>query len=210
MKCSDCSKEIQPIVVVDIDGTLAMHHEDITRFCSRYYDKAPPTFPYDGGESFADYLEITLDEYRAMKLAYRQGGNKRFVKPYPGAADFMKSLWLTVPSPEIWVATTRPYQRLDNIDPDTREWLRRNDMKVDGLLYGDDKYEQLVETVDPARIVAVFEDLDEQMVYGTKLALPMFQIWRPHNETIRWFGGSLDEAFVYARNRIMEWSLDHE
>lgn len=208
MKCSDCSKVVRPIVVVDIDGTLAMHHEDITRFCSRYYDKAPPTFPYDGSESFADYLGLPIDEYRAMKLAYRQGGNKRFVKPYPGAADFMKGLWTI--GVEIWVATTRPYQRLDNIDPDTREWLRRNDMKIDGLLYGDDKYDQLVETVDPVRIVAVFEDLDEQMLIGTKLLLPMFQVYRPHNEAIRWFGGSLDEAFCYARDRQTDWNIAHE
>lgn len=208
MKCSDCSKDVRPIVAVDIDGTLAMHHEDITRFCSRYYAKAPPTFPYDGGESFADYLELTIDEYRALKLAYRQGGNKRFVKPYPGALDFMTSLHIL--GAEIWVATTRPYQRLDNIDPDTREWLRRNEIEIDGLLYGDDKYQQLIETVDAERIIAVFEDLDEQMVIGSKLLLPMFQVYRPHNETSRWFGGDLGDAWLFARDRFTDWTIDHE
>jgi len=206
MLCSNCSHILRPIVVSDIDGTLSQYHEDITRFSSRYFDKAPPTFAYDGFGPFRDYLELTQAEHRAMKLAYRQGGNKRFVKPYPNAREVLSGIRSY--GVEIWVATTRPWQRLDNVDPDTREWLRRNGIEIDGLLYGDDKYEQLIETVDKDRIVACFEDLPQQMSFGSLLDLPMYQIYRPHNETTsaRWQpGGSLPEAGRWALERLDVW-----
>ena len=109
---------------------------------------------------------------------------------------------------EIWLATTRPWQRLDNVDPDTREWLRRNGIEIDGLLYGDDKYQQLIETVEQERIVACFEDLPEQMGIGDRLGLPMYQIYRPHNETAaaRYSnGGGLPEAGRWALERLDVW-----
>src|SRR4051812_39188156 len=82
MKCSDCSKRVKPIVVSDIDGTLSMYHEAITSFSARYFGTDAPRDPYYGDEPFRDYLGLTQEQHRAMKLAYRQGGNKRFVTPW--------------------------------------------------------------------------------------------------------------------------------
>lgn len=211
MKCSDCSRHVRPIVVSDIDGTLAMYHEDVAHFSACYFDMPVPVMPYIGGTPFRDYLGLSQEEHRAMKLAYRQGGRKRFVGIYPGAADFMADLrGLGV---EIWVATTRPYNRLDNIDPDTVEWLRRHDIKVDGLLYGEDKYSQLINTVDASRIVACFEDLSIQMEKGDELGLPMFQIYRDHNShsAERWSrcGGAMREGFEFARDGVHNWEAQH-
>lgn len=204
MLCSRCSLKIKPIVVSDIDGVLAKYHESVTAFNALYHNTPAPFMPYTGDEPFRDYLGLTKEQHRAMKLAYRQGGNKRFVPMYPGADDLINDIRFL--GAEIWVATTRPFQRLDNIDPDTVEWLQRNGIRVDGILSGEDKYEQLVNTVEKSRIVACFEDLPEQISMGLALELPMFHVYRDHNQATRFApGGNLRQAFVYARNAIVEW-----
>jgi hypothetical protein len=59
---------------------------------------------------------------------------------------------------EVWLTTTRPHDRFDRIDPDTREWLRRHNIEFDGLLYSEAKIEELAERVSPERVVAVLDD----------------------------------------------------
>jgi len=195
-------------VVSDIDGVLAKYHESVTAFNALYHGTTAPFMPYTGDQPFRDYLGLTKEQHRAMKLAYRQGGNKRFVPMYPGADDLINDMRML--DAEIWVATTRPFQRLDNIDPDTVEWLSRNGIRVDGILSGEDKYEQLVMTVDSSRIVACFEDLPEQMSIGLELGLPMFQVYRDHNQATRFMpGGNLRQAWVFARDAIAKWEDDH-
>ena len=71
---------------------------------------------------------------------------------YDDAVQFMQQL--AAHGVEVWIATTRPWMRLDNIDPDTREWLARNEIPWDYMIYGEDKYEQLLERVDRERVLA--------------------------------------------------------
>ena len=93
------------------------------------------------------FMGVTLRDYRECKLAYRQGGLKRFMPCYPGASELATALRRR--GAEVWICTTRPYLRLDSIDPDTREWLRRNKIKYDAILYGDDKYRELKRQAGP-------------------------------------------------------------
>lgn len=211
MKCTECNKEIKPVIGVDIDGTLAQYHETVTMFSSRYFDRPHPDELYDGNGPFREYLGLTQAEHRAMKLAFRQGGNKRMMPPYPYVDDFFNDIRYL--GAEVWVATTRPWQRLDNVDPDTQEWLRRCGIEIDGLLYGDDKYEQLILAVGIERIVGVFDDLPDQIDHARVLGLPAYQIWRPHNSfssTRRVPGGNLSEAPRWVARRIDEWTSRYE
>lgn len=181
MLCSECSRPVKPVVAVDIDGTLGNYHQAFTDFAERYVGRVLP-YDYDGVGNFEDFLGLTQVEYRAAKLAYRQGGSKRWMEPYPYAAMFVNELRRA--GAEVYIATTRPWQRLDNIDPDTQEWLRRNQMEVDGLLFGDDKYDQLVSIVEKERIIAVVDDLPEQFDHAVSLGLPAFQVERQHNSGV--------------------------
>jgi uncharacterized HAD superfamily protein len=212
MKCSHCSREVRPVVAVDIDGTLAKYHETVREFSQMYFDyRLPHSEDYDGSVDFEVYLGLSQAEYRAMKLAFRQGGNKRFLPAYPRASSLVDEMRHA--GAEIWVATTRPWDRLDNVDPDTREWLRRNEIVIDGLLYGEDKYHQLVEAVERERIVAVFDDLAKQIDVARDLGLPAFQVHRPHNSAIserRSPGGSLPGATSWGRQQIDEWRKNHD
>jgi len=178
MLCSRCSEVVRPIVAVDIDGTLGDYHSHFLDFAGEYLgchigsEFSGTFFKAMADESscfsetpFKDWFrtETLIEEatWKDLKLAYRQGARKRTMPVYPDAAlltDMIRSA-----GAELWLTTTRPYLRLDNVDPDTRVWLERAKIEYDGLLYDEDKYRKLAEMIDPDRVVAVIDDLPEQL-----------------------------------------------
>jgi hypothetical protein len=166
VKCSDCGKDIRPVVAVDIDGTLADYHGHFIKFARNYLQRFPMGLrEYDGTEKFRDWFcreyQARLDQWYDIKLAYRQGGMKRSQPVIGEAVRFVRNL--RAYGAEVWLTTTRPYLRLDNIDPDTRFWLQSNGIQYDGLLYDEDKYVRLFANVgDLTRVVAIVDDLAEQ------------------------------------------------
>lgn len=168
MNCSKCSEVVKPVVAIDIDGTLGDYHGHFLWFAGMYLgvDITHHTrWAYSGNEPFSMWFvrafDTSLDEYRQIKLAYRQAGMKRSMPIFDGARALC---WAVRDAgAELWVTTTRPYLSLDNIVPDTVEWLKRHEIEYDGMLFDADKYEQLAKRVDPARVVAVLDDLHEQL-----------------------------------------------
>jgi hypothetical protein len=96
--------------------------------------------------------------FRDIKLAYRSGAQKRTMPVYAGASGLVAA---TREVAEVYITTTRPYMRLDNIDPDTRAWLDRHNITYDALLYDEEKCRRLARIVDSERVVAVLDDLAE-------------------------------------------------
>lgn len=210
MKCSHCGKSVVPIVVLDLDGTLADYHSEFTSYCEHYFGRSM-AWGWTGVGNFEDFLGLDRAQYREAKLAYRQGGNKRWMETYVGVNELVESI-RSGPPIELWIATTRPWQRLDNIDPDTVEWLRRNQIRIDGLLYGENKYTRLIDTVDQRRVVACLEDLAEQYDKARALGLPVFQIERLHNSgpgLSRVPRGNLQAAQEWISDRIERWYKEH-
>ena len=209
MRCSSCSNDLKPVVAFDIDGVLGDYHSHFTDFCMKYWlHTSLGPQPYDGSMEFEQWLGLNKIEYREAKLAYRQGGTKRWMPRFPEAHAAVKKI--RNDGAEVWIATTRPWQRLDNIDPDTREWLRRARIEFDGLLYGDDKYSQLSDAVDQERIVAVVDDLAYQCRLAQKLGLHAYQVHRPHNLEDRYYpGGELEDITKAIQVRIEMWKEQH-
>lgn len=179
MRCSECSRRVRPIVAIDLDGTLGDYHGHLQRFAEEYWGVDLAGNVYAGDQAHRDYyasLGFPFREFREMKLAYRQGGQKRTMPVFAGAAELVN--YLRAAGAEVWLTTTRPYLRLDGVDPDTREWLRRNGIEYDGLLYDEDKYRVLAEHVDPERVVAVLDDLPEQILVAAEAFGPMIPIWK--------------------------------
>jgi hypothetical protein len=130
-------------------------------------------------------LGLTQAEYREAKLAYRQGGYKRIAPLQPGAIMFMTELQML--GCEVWITTTRPWSRLDNVDPDTKFWLQRHGIMYDHLLFDDHKYQKLSTIVDPTRVWAVVDDLPD-MCEEAETYLPsalVLMVERPHNYDTR-------------------------
>jgi hypothetical protein len=177
-----------PVVALDIDGTLGDYHGHFLKFAEGYIGKPMPNpKQINPGMPLYRHMQVSRATYRAAKLAYRQGGLKRSMPAYNGAALLTRSV--RAAGAEVWLCTTRPYLRLDNIDPDTREWLRRNKIQYDAVLFGDNKrsnkYRELVRQVGIDRVVAVADDLPEQIERAQKLCIEdLFIMDQPYNQHI--------------------------
>jgi hypothetical protein len=80
------------------------------------------------------------------------------------------------------VCTTRPYLHLDNIEPDTVEWLRRNRIPYDALLMGEHKYRDLRRQYGE-QVAAVLDDDPGLLSQAKALSppVPALLMLRPHN-----------------------------
>lgn len=174
----------RPVVSVDIDGTLADYHQWFLRFAAEYLGREmPDPTEINPGLPLWKHMRISRRVYRETKLAYRQGGLKRSMPCLPGAGEVLRRIRRQA---EVWICTTRPYLRLDNIDPDTREWLRRNKIPYDALLFdptdSDRKYDELVRQAGD-RVACVVEDLPEQAIIAGVLGLhPILLRDQPYNQ----------------------------
>lgn len=186
----------KPIVAMDIDGTMADYHDWFLWFAGIYLDREMPhKRDINPGRPLHQHMGISKALYREVKMAYRQGGMKRSMPVLPGSQELAEHVrrprtWQGRLGRglgcELWVCTTRPYLRLDNIDPDTREWLRRNDIKYDALLFdplgGDNKYRELVRQAG-SRVVAAVEDLPDQAVRAVRAGVPYVLLRdQPYNQ----------------------------
>jgi hypothetical protein len=164
MKCTECNRTLKPVVALDIDGTMGMYHEHFLFFASGYLNQQIKDH-YVGNQPFKEWFctnyNCTVDVWHDIKLAYRQGGMKRTMPVYTDARTLAESV--RAAGAELWVTTTRPYIRHDNIDPDTREWLRRNRIHYDYMIYDGQKYRKLDKLVGAERVCAVLDDLVEEI-----------------------------------------------
>lgn len=220
MKCTNCQAVIRPVVSVDIDGTLGDFHGHFLQFAAAYLQLHPNHWrdqPYRGRESFREWFCRTTRQdsntWHDIKLAYRQGAQKRSMPAYPGATTMMRML--RAAGAEIWICTTRPYNRLDNIDPDTRFWLAHHGIPYDGMIFDERKYWQLAEIVNPLRVMACVDDLDEQLKEANRIFGPGAGIQHANGYNVldRWTGGR-DEDLVNIANRIIRrieiWREENE
>lgn len=186
------------VVGIDIDGTLGQYHEHFLRFARAWlgsgeYWPGPPSLrsvrsptgqlvpwaddTYDGSCKLYEYMGISKARYRQCKLAYRRGGLKRSMPVYPGARELLTALrrraWVVV-------CTTRPYLHLDNIEPDTTEWLRRNRLPYDAMLMGEHKYRDLKRQYG-SMAVAVLDDDPALLQQADSLGMYALLMARTHN-----------------------------
>lgn len=211
MKCTDCHRQIRPVVALDLDNTLCDYTGSFLTFAEGWLGVTGTgwALTYDGSVTLAMHMGVSQDTYRAIKLAYRQGGMKRTQPAFDGAEGIVRRCQAL--GAEVWITTTRPYNRFDSTDPDTREWLRRHSMMYDGLIYDDDKYGMLLSIVGPERVVAVVDDLDTMYDRAADIGLNPIMIARRYNRAVRRpiSVSSLAEATDVVSNRIQEWRVQH-
>lgn len=177
---------LAPVLALDIDGTLADYYEH-TRWFAELYLQRPVEIHWEFSDTmeFSEALGLGKEEYRQIKLAYRQGGMKRSIPTLGGRPEGFIRYLREQYGVQVWIATTRPWQRLDNIDPDTQFWLNRNCGRVDGVIYGEDKYLDLIDIVGKERIIGIVDDLPENIVAAQSLGLQAMIRAGGHNEIFR-------------------------
>src|SRR4051812_12198518 len=214
MRCSDCSHEIWPIVAIDIDGTLADYHEHFINFAVAWlgdeYHKPRGGLAYDGTEPhrewFTRVMGVDATTFRAIKLAFRQGGMKRTMPIYRESAETINAIREL--GAEVWLTTTRPWERFDRVDPDTRHWLSQHGIEFDGLIYDDAKMQALADRVDPERVVAIVDDLYEVLEDAEDIFPNAMTILRKtiHNRGARWrHEGYMGSILRWVDESITSW-----
>lgn len=168
----------RPVFGLDIDGTLGDYYGHFFRFAEGWLGK-PVDPDYDGRLPMYRHLGVGKQTYRQCKLSYRMGGLKRSMPALPWAADLTRTLrsW----GADVWVCTSRPYLSHDNIDSDTRHWLRRNRFACQGIIWGEHKYRELARTAGRNRVVAVLDDLPEMCEQAASLGVWPVLALRDHN-----------------------------
>lgn len=210
--CTDCNRPVKPVVAWDIDGTMADYHGHLIRFIEDYYNLGfgeATVSAYQGGVDLATFLGLSKEQYRQAKLAYRQGGMKRTQPIMDGAADSVRLLRAL--GCETWITTTRPYNRFDSTDPDTRHWLERHRIPYDHLLYDDDKYSVLLDIVGPGRIIGVVDDLADNYDRADELGLHPILRKTTYNRAIQrpTEAATLRQAALMLVDRTEKWSTAH-
>lgn len=205
----------KPIVAVDIDGTLGDFHGNFLKFAALYFgrDDFPLPVETNPGLPLWEWMGIEQRDYREAKLAYRQGGWKRWMPVYNWAAELTWSIQDA--GAEVWICTTRPYLRLDNVDPDTREWLWRNEIHYDAVIFDrvDEKGSKYAELARQAedRVCSVIDDLPEMIEQvesaGLRFSTMMLRD-QPYNRHLNWQRRvtSLDSAWRrFISKDIIRW-----
>lgn len=217
MRCTSCSQPVKPVVALDVDGTMGKYHDTFLHFLYQWAGlsvlELAALKKYAGACEFSDWIHqvcgITKEQYQQAKLAFRAGGFKRWMPAF----DDLEQLVFTLRNEdaEVWVTTTRPWMRMDNIDPDTREWLRRNRVHYDHLLFDEDKYAVLKDRVDPARIVMILEDQHDQFDRAVELSLPVVLRQSSYNQDVLRTPAcaTLAQAAVIADQQIKRWRSNH-
>jgi len=201
---------LAPVVALDIDGTLADYYEHFRWFAELYLQRPVEVkWEFAEGGEFSEALNLDKTTYRQIKLAYRQGGMKRSIPPFKGIRDMVTGIREKA-GVQVWIATTRPWQRLDNIDPDTQFWLQHNVGRVDGVIYGEDKYLDLRDIVGVDRIVGVVDDLPENVIAAQSLGIPAILRAGGHNEAFRKVRTGVPVADSTLEMGIQLWDLIEE
>ena len=213
MRCSVCSDPVRPVVAIDIDGTLGDWHLHFQVFAEQWLGHTLTEYVvYDGSEPFREWFTraygVDVTTFREIKLAFRQSGLKRTM---PAHRDAKQAVARLRKHAEVWLTTTRPYNRYDRIDPDTVEWLRRNGIGHDGLLYDEDKIKALCERVNKDRVVAVLDD-EVDVLLGVPPGPTPILYCTVYNRKNTWVGASVS-TMAMAQNMInkllVEWERKH-
>jgi phosphoserine phosphatase len=201
----------KPIAALDVDGTLGDHYQHTVNFARLWLGRDIKYTPENGWPDgatkfqFARAMGLSKSTYRQIKLAYRQGGMVRSMPLQPGAKELVDHLRKC--GMAVWICTTRPYLRLDTMAVDTSHWLKRNGLRVDGLIATDYKYHDLVRAVGKSNVVAALDDLPEMCEQAVRAGVRPIMIMRPHNVPSFWDGdevGNLEDAALLIEKMFLE------
>lgn len=212
MRCDTCHATVKPVVALDIDGTLGRYHEHFLNFLEKWLDRPLPmeAWRYDGDGEFSDATGLTKHTYQQAKLAFRAGGFKRWMPAFDGTQQLVNVALAF--GAELWITTTRPWMRMDNIDEDTRFWLERMSIPFKGLLFDEHKYQMLCDRIDKGRIAFVLEDQWDMYDEADALGLPVHLARSQWNRAIhrQRACGTLGEAATAIHASLNTWREQHE
>lgn len=171
-------KEEEAVVAIDIDGVLADYPRSFLDFINQ---ELGTQFTIAQVTSYDIYgcLGIPPEVGLPIKNKYRETGQKRFIPVLPGAKEFLQRL--REAGFTIVLITARPYEQYSRIYADTLEWLARNELPYDYLVFHEKKEEYLIDMVGKDAIRFFVDDVAGNANSVSRLGVPCYLVTRPYN-----------------------------
>lgn len=138
-------KETEKICSLDIDGILNYYPEPWVNFlnsklCTNFssLNEAKDTVPYQ--------------VYKNIKYEYRESGVKATLQIRPEAVELTRVLKAS--GFLILIITSRPFSEHKSLHKQTTDWLANNGIQYDGIVFGLDKYIEVLQKAPNLRFLA--------------------------------------------------------
>jgi len=133
--------ESAKIAGIDIDGVIAKYPEHFLDFINR---KVGADLKVEDLDEYNIYeaLDLPKELTKKLKDEFRQSGEKRFIPPMEGAKSFLEKLKRN--GYHIVLLSARPYKKYKRIFADTKEWLEKNELVHDAILWDENKCNRLI------------------------------------------------------------------
>jgi len=135
------------------------------------------------------YATMDLIEKEACKRDYRQSGAKRDLPILPGARELLERIRLG--GANIILITMRPYAEYYRIYPDSLEWLKKNELPYDAIVWAKDKGLEALQNFK--RILLAVDDDDKNIVLYHRAGIRTVKVAPPDGTQALLNSGLLDE-----------------
>ena len=168
------------VVAIDIDGVLAQYPEGFMDFIREQTGMKFINF-VQKGDLYDDLAPFFDGDYKAvkdLKHAYRSSGAKANLPMVEGASLALHDLRQMGYS--IVLLSARPYKEYPRIFADTIEWLNKNDIPYDAILWDENKEDRIVKEFPHMKFLV--EDNLSNAKKVAKRGYPVFLFDYPSNQ----------------------------
>ena len=167
-------------VCVDIDGVLCDSHGTWIKFlCTEGILTQPDNIDYYSLD-FSDYLpDEKRGFYSSLKSRYRESGIKKEAILYPSAQDCLRQLSQKY---QVVLVSARPIEKHRRIYADTIEWLKKNDLYYDAIMFESDKRKWVLDNLN--KVAFCVEDDPSQAQRLANVGLKVFLLDKPYNQDL--------------------------
>jgi len=146
----------QKICAFDVDGVLNYYPDPWVEFINR-----------NSAEKYRDLNDakrnIPYQLYRDLKYEYRESGVKANLKVRAGAKETLKELKHM--GYTILIITSRPFEEHKSLFKQTTDWLSKNKLPYDGIIFGKNKYVEVLTKAPNLRFL-----VDDHRYYANSVA----------------------------------------
>jgi len=143
------------IAGIDIDGVLADYPHYFLKYVRKY---AKTDLKVEDLNDYNLYQELGLpiELTKQLKHDFRQSGQLANVPLISGAKEMLDGLKNNGYS--VVLLSSRPYKQYKRIFADTKEWLNKNDLYHDVIIWGEDKCSKLIREFGKDNVEFFVED----------------------------------------------------
>jgi len=153
------------VIGIDIDGVLGEYHS----WFLTYLQKEHNLYFTD-----IDHVKVKVgtEVYEQLKSKYRQSDWKAKMPPRKGASELTHKL--REAGYQIVVLTARPYKKYSRIYPDTLEFLRKNNIAFDAIIWDEQKHIKIIKEFPNLEFM-----IEDTPSIANEVAIEGYQVFMP-------------------------------